>query len=114
VETSRKPCRVDKVRDTFFNSLDWVGTTENLQNETLPLLTKLVMDDPNRGRNNKPFKVFDNNLSGAVGMKKYDLSNKTMDAILARTQLDRRLYKEVTRNFRLSNLGWDYQSPVNG
>lgn len=114
VETSLKPCRVDKVRDTFFNSLDWVGTTENLQNETLPLLTKLIMDDPNRGRNNKPFKVFDNNPAGAVGMKKDDLSKKTMYTILQRTQLDRELYKEVTRNFQLSNLGWDYQSPVIG
>jgi hypothetical protein len=114
VAESLRPCRVDKVRDTFFNSLDWVGTTENLQNETLPLLTQLVLNDPSVGRNNVPFKVFDHNPTGAVGMKTYDLSNKTMATILERTQLDQSLYREVTQNFRLSNLGWDYQSPVDG
>jgi len=109
-----QPCRVDKVYDAFVNSLDWVGTTENLQNETLPLLTKLIANDPSLGRHVPPFKVFDENRAGAVGMKKLDLSKKTMDTILKRTELDRELYDEVKRMFRLSDLGWDYQSPVEG
>ena len=91
-----------------------MGTTENLQNETLPLLTMLVLHNASLGRNNRPFKVFDDNPSGYKGMKKFDLSDKTVAAILERTKLDRALYDEVTRNFRLTNLGWDYSSPRDG
>lgn len=108
------PCRVDKVYDAYFNSLDWVGTTENLQNETLPLLTKIVSDDPSIGRYRVPFKVFNNNPTGSVGMKKSDLSKKSLATILERTELDRTLYADVTRNFRLKDLGWDYKSPLDG
>ena len=106
-----QPCEIDKVHDTLFQSLDWVGTTENLQNETLPLLTKIVVNDPSIGRNNKPFKVYDNIPNGHIGMKKGDLSNKTMSIILERTELDRGLYADVVRDFKLTDLGWDYNSP---
>jgi hypothetical protein len=112
--TSRRPCQVENVHDAFFNSLDWVGTTEMMQNETLPLLTHLVANDASLGRNNAPFKVFDKNPTGFRGMKKVDLSDKTMATILERTTLDRQLYSEVTQRFRLTDLGWDYRSPVNG
>lgn len=110
----RRPCRVDLVDDVYFNALDWVGTTENLQNETLPLLTKLVVNDTSIGRNNVPFKVFAKNPNGFLGLKKYNLSEAGMETILERTKLDRRLYAEVTRQFRLTDLGWNYQSPVDG
>lgn len=112
IAASHKPCHVDKVHDALFNSLDWVGTTENMQNETLPLLTQIVANDPSIGRNNVPFKVFDKNPAGKKGMKEFDLSKKTMTAILKRTKLDRGLYAEVVRNFRLKDLGWDYESLV--
>mmetsp|Transcript_0 Transcript_0/g.1 ORF Transcript_0/g.1 Transcript_0/m.1 type:complete len:435 (+) Transcript_0:114-1418(+) len=106
-----QPCEINKVYDTFIQSLDWVGTTENLQNETLPLLTKIVANDPSIGRKNKPFKVYDNIPNGHIGMKKYNLSNETMSIILERTELDRGLYADVVRNFKLTDLGWDYNSP---
>jgi len=110
VTDSQQPCRIDKVHNALFDSLDWVGTTENLQNETLPLLTKLVANDPSVGRNNAPFKVFDNNLNGPRGMKKYDLSDNTLSTILERTRLDRGLYADIVRDFTLADLGWDYKS----
>jgi len=104
------PCRTDAVHNALFKSLDWVGTTENLQNETLPLLTKLVANDPSVGRNNAPYKVFDN--AGKPGMKKGDLSEETLSRILEKTRLDRRLYNDVICNFTLADLGWDYKSFV--
>ncbi|VEU33657.1 unnamed protein product [Pseudo-nitzschia multistriata] len=111
---SRQPCAIDEVHNSLFNSMDWVGTTEKLSNETLPLLTQIVLNDPRVGRDNKPFKVFDNNPNHNVGMKAHDLSNETMAAILERTELDRVLYADVGRHFKLSNLGWDYHSPLYG
>lgn len=104
------PCRIDEVHNALFESLDWVGSTENLQNETLPLLTKLVANDPLVGRNNAPYKVFDN--VGIPGMKKEGLSEETLSRILEQTRLDRRLYNDVIRNFTLVDLGWDYRSLV--
>mmetsp|Transcript_10889 Transcript_10889/g.26174 ORF Transcript_10889/g.26174 Transcript_10889/m.26174 type:complete len:399 (+) Transcript_10889:263-1459(+) len=114
VALSHEPCNVQKVYDVLFNSLDWVGTTEFLQNETLPLLTQLVSNNASRGRNTRPFKVFDENPSGFKGMKKADLSNESVAAILERTKLDRQLYAQVSRSFRLTDLGWDYRSPIDG
>ena len=114
IALSKQPCQYDRVHDALFKTLDWVGTTENLSNETLPLLTKIISNDPSLGRYNPPFKVFDKNPTGFVGMKKHDLSKKTMKVMLERTELDRRLYAQVTRDFRLADFGWDYQSPVNG
>mmetsp|Transcript_16255 Transcript_16255/g.37436 ORF Transcript_16255/g.37436 Transcript_16255/m.37436 type:complete len:416 (+) Transcript_16255:135-1382(+) len=111
VAISRKPCDIDGVHDTFFHSMDWVGTTEMLSNETLPLLTQLVLGDPSVGRKNPPFKVFDNNPSGNVGMKSHNLSDKAMSIILDETELDRSLYADVARSFKLTDLGWDYYSP---
>ena len=114
IALSHEPCNIQNVQDTFFNSLDWVGTTELLQNETLPLLTKIVANNASLGRHNRPFKVFDENPTGYKGMKQLDLSDKTLAAILERTKLDRELYAEVARNFRLTDLGWDYRSPMDG
>eukprot|EP00536_Pseudo-nitzschia_multiseries_P001055 jgi/Psemu1/180019/e_gw1.13.82.1 len=111
IKKSNEPCHIDEVHDTLFHSMDWVGTTEGLQNETLPLLTQLVLNDPSVGRENAPFKVFDKNPNGNVGMKKHDLSPKTLSKILEQTELDRGLYADVVRSFRLSDLGWDYYSP---
>mmetsp|Transcript_10691 Transcript_10691/g.17081 ORF Transcript_10691/g.17081 Transcript_10691/m.17081 type:complete len:362 (+) Transcript_10691:3-1088(+) len=99
-------CRIDKVYDVLFESMDWVGTTERLQNETLPLLTKLVLNEPDVGRNVKPFKVFRNNAKGFKGLQKDDLSQRAMSRIKQGTQLDQQLYKDVARNFTLAGLGW--------
>ena len=104
-------CQVDKVHDALFKSMDWVGTTEHMQNETLPLLTKLIVNDPSLGRKNNPYKVFDK-AGGTPGMKKKDLSNEGLSQILEQTNLDRRLYGDVQRNFALTDFGWDYESLV--
>lgn len=106
-------CHFEKVHDALFEALDWVGTTENLQFETLPLLTKLAVNDPSIGRKNKPFKVFDKveGIKGSLiakGMKVADLSNKTFAKIYAQTNLDRKLYNDVVENFKLSDFGWNY------
>ena len=111
VDSVKIPCRVDKVYDSYYDSLDWVGTTENLSNETLPLLTKLVVNDASVGRNNNPYKVFDQNPFGFVGLKRYNLSDASISTILERTELDRALYANVASNFKLTDFGWDYQSP---
>jgi hypothetical protein len=104
-------CQVDKVHDALFESMDWVGTTEHMQNETLPLLTKLIVNDPSLGRKNNPYKVFDK-AGGTPGMKKKDLSDEGLSQIIEQTNLDRRLYGDVQRTFALSDFGWDYESLV--
>lgn len=101
-------CRFDMVHNTLFEVLDWVGTTEQMQNLTLPLLTKIVANNPFLGLKNEPFKVFDK--GGKKGMKVDDLSENTLTQISERTKLDQILYDDVVQTFTLQNLGWDFKS----
>ena len=100
-------CHAGKVKQVLYRTLDWVGTTEELSNVTLPLLTKLVLDDASVGLKVKPFKVFSKNIDKIKGVKKKDLSREALDRIVEETELDRDIYKEVLRNNTLRGLGLD-------
>jgi hypothetical protein len=100
-------CQSEKVKQVLYKSLDWVGTTETLSNVTLPLLTKLILDDPSVGRNIEPFKVFSKNSHGVNGVKRKDLSPDELERIVKETELDRDIYNEVLQNNTLRGLGLD-------
>ena len=104
-------CHIDQVYDALFDSMDWVGTTENLQNETLPLLTKLILDEPEVGLNTESFKVYKNFNGGYRGLSQKDLSKETIQHIQKETQLDRQLYNDVAKIFTLDGLGWKKHFP---
>jgi hypothetical protein len=100
-------CQIEKVYEALFQSLDWVGTTEKLQNETLPLLTMLILDNPEVGRKVEPFKVYSKSSSHQTGVSLSDLSEQSLSHVERETSLDRGLYDEVRRTFTLEGMGWN-------
>jgi len=100
-ETLYKKCRIQKVQDALFESLDWVGTTENLQNSTLPLMSKILLDDPEVGRNRSSRKVFTENKK----TKKHkpleisDLSDFARARVKHETVWDQQLYNQAKTNY---------------
>ena len=100
-------CHSGKVKQVLYRTLDWVGTTEDLSNVTLPLLTKLLLDDASVGQKIKPFKVFSKNVNKIKGVKRKDLPREALDRILEETELDRDIYEEVLKNNTLRGLGLD-------
>jgi hypothetical protein len=105
--TDQHTCQIDKVYRVLFQSMDWVGTTEKLQNETLPLLTRLILNNPDVGKKVVPFKVYSNSPNQGQGVYLHDLSTKSLSMLERETSLDRRLYEEVCRNFTLLDMGLD-------
>jgi hypothetical protein len=112
-DTNEDPygCHIDQVYDALFESMDWVGTTENLQNETLPLLTKLILNEPEVGLNRPPFKVYRDYSGGYNGLSQKDLSEQTIQHVQKETQLDQQLYNDVAKTFTLDVLGWKKHFP---
>lgn len=102
-----RACEDEKVKNVLYHSLDWVGTTEKLQNETLPLLSKLILKDSRVGFNTTPFKVFSKNTRGIQGVSKKNLSYESLARIEKETELDRAIYNEVLQNNTLDNFGLD-------
>jgi Sulfotransferase family len=93
-------CRYRKVRDALFGTMDWVGTTESLQTETLPLLSTILLNDPAVGWNQTSKKVFSANVRvGTIGIKREGLSESTLAHVERETKLDRWLYEEARERF---------------
>jgi hypothetical protein len=100
-------CRLQELYDAIDETMDWVGLTETLSNETLPLLSKLIVNNATYGISTKAFKVFKEGKTKIRGVLKDDLSEASMARILRETSNDRKLYDDVRRNFTFTNLGWD-------
>jgi hypothetical protein len=92
-------CHYRKVRAVLFGVLDWVGTTEQLQEETLPLLSMILLNSTEVGRNIPPKKVFSESDRGADGLKREELSESTLALLERETKLDRWLYNEARDRF---------------
>jgi hypothetical protein len=100
-------CRLQQIYDAIDETMDWVGLTETLSNETLPLLSKLLISNATYGISTKAFKVFKEGKTKIRGVLRDDLSEASMARILQETSNDKKLYDDVRRNFTLTNLGWD-------
>jgi hypothetical protein len=100
-------CRLQLVEDAIWDTMDWVGLTETLSTETLPLLSKLLINNATYGASMKPFKVFKDGKKKIRGVQKDQISTESMAKLKEGTQQDRKLYDDVKRNFTFANLGWD-------
>jgi hypothetical protein len=100
-----KNCRIDLVWDALFGTLDWVGITEDLQQSTLPLLTTILLNDTEIGRNWTSRKVFIdyNKTKHRTPLNISDLSESTLSRVNQETQLDQQLYEEIKRTYHFSS-----------
>lgn len=100
--TYYEKCKVTKnTCESLYNdmkkSLDWVGTTDQLSFETLPLLKYLLQEEHIIVQNQK------------ISRNKFlqgDLSNKTLEYLHNKSMLDQNLFQKVRKDFVLfKNMG---------
>lgn len=102
VTVRQRECRYHTVRDALFSTMDWVGTTDSLQNETLPLLSLILANDTDIGKNQSSKKVATNPDPGhpqRPGISRDQLSISTLARINRESKLDRWLYDEARERF---------------
>ena len=95
-------CRIHAVQQVLFESLDWVGTTDQLSNSTLPLLSSILLNDPEVGYMRESDKVFtqDDRYKNYTGLTRDDLSEEALDRVVHETQWDRELYEKAQAMFK--------------
>jgi hypothetical protein len=96
-----QPETCEQVYETFSESLDWVGTTERLSNETLPLLSQLLELPSN-------FTFFNHRITKKEDGTTFEMQNLTstaLDSVLLGTTVDTMLYERTLRDFPFSR--WD-------
>lgn len=84
----------EDVKKHMWNLLDWVGTTERLSNETLPLLEKLL-DLPT----NTSFQQFKVSRNSGTTFGRANVSEIAVERILERSTMDTLLYDTVQQRY---------------
>jgi len=87
------------IQTNMWSLMDWVGTTERLSNETLPLLGHLL-DLPSDFRFDR-FKV---TKESGVSFGRDNVTNATIDLILEMSALDTMLYNSVRERYTFSKI----------
>jgi hypothetical protein len=96
-----QPEKCEQVYETFLDSLDWVGTTERLNNETLPLMSQLLQLPSN-------FTFFNHRITKKEANTTFEmqnLSSTALNSVLLSTTIDTMLYERALRDFPFSS--WD-------
>jgi hypothetical protein len=83
-------------------SLDWIGTVEDMQTNTLPLLSFLVTRNATIGRTFEPQNVARISTKTPPHIELLKLSNATVEYIHNITQGDDYIYKKVQRDYPMS------------
>ena len=83
------------VTEHLFELMDWVGTTEQLSTETIPLLSKLLNKQSIHWENYRVSK----NEQNYILFGRENVSSLAVEAISDMSQLDTKLYEEVERRY---------------
>uniref|UniRef100_A0A7S3PUK3 Sulfotransferase domain-containing protein n=1 Tax=Chaetoceros debilis TaxID=122233 RepID=A0A7S3PUK3_9STRA len=84
---------------TMKENLDWIGRTEELSSETIPLLSYILSGDSSGGKLKKP-----NNLKIAPSLAFEDaLDEATTSKIISLSKYDQVIYDKVKEEYKLSN-----------
>ncbi len=86
-----QPEDCEDVKEQLFDLMDWVGTTELLSTETIPLLSKLLERPNIRWENHRVSK----NEKGYVSFGRENVSSLATEIISGMSRLDAMLYEEV-------------------
>jgi hypothetical protein len=96
VKTTRNECH--QVEETLLETMDWVGTTDRMSDETLPLLARLL--------NLKGASTFESQLVSTrfanASISKSRLGASTIHTIEHMLSFDRNMYEEVPKKFPLA------------
>jgi hypothetical protein len=84
------------VQTTLLDTMDWVGTTEHLNNETFPLLRRLLNLQDFRFESRRVAKTGAN-----AAVAKGQLSPTALETIEAKSLLDNQLYKKIPKMYPL-------------
>jgi hypothetical protein len=89
----------EQVYQTFLDSMDWIGTTERMTEETLRLVQRLLPLPDNFAF---PPQLVSSKL-GHESLSLQDLSPSTVSKLEAMSTFDRDLYHNATQTFRLDD-----------
>ena len=82
-------------------NIDWVGTTETLQNTTLPMLSFMLLGDAAKGRSFKVRNAITHREDIQSPRKRSELSAETLQHIHQASLLDWKLYERAAQDYRL-------------
>ncbi len=104
------PDECDTIYENMKDTLDWVGTTDQLSMDTLPLLKYLVDDE--RGNNENGVRPVRNKKVAKKLPFEDSLSNRTLATLSNVTALDQNLYDRVKSDFVLADMFPNVQERV--
>ena len=96
-DLKREECQ--SVYASLRRTMDWVGRTDTLQNETLPVLTAMMFGKPSMGRNLQRSNESPKR-EGFVELKR--IQDSTWHALEKASQLDQELYQQTRHDFQMS------------
>jgi hypothetical protein len=104
--TAPTPQECDNVYDMLLQDMDWVGTTEMMSEETIPLLTFMLSHNITLAKT----ALQKNNVMAATKnetnvLRRSSLHSSTVDYIRSMSYLDQELYNRAQRDFPLEM--WD-------
>jgi hypothetical protein len=86
----------ETVTENLFEIMDWVGTTERLSTETIPLLSKLLGKPQIRWENHR----VSENENSYISFGKDNVSSLVVETISDMSKLDTELYKDVESRYQ--------------
>jgi hypothetical protein len=96
-----QPETCEQAYETFLESMDWVGTTERLSNETLPIMSQLLQLPSNVTFSNH--RITKKEANTTLEMK--NLTSTAINSVLLSTTIDTMLYERALKDFPFSM--WD-------
>jgi hypothetical protein len=104
--TPPTPEECKNVYDMLLQDMDWIGTTELMSEETLPLLTYMLSHNMSLANADMPtFNVMAATKNATVVLKRSSLQPTTEEYIRSLSYLDQEMYDKVQRDFNLAM--WD-------
>jgi hypothetical protein len=95
VQTTSEECH--QVQDALFETMDWIGTTDRMNDETLPLLFRLLNLKGATFESQRVSTKFAN-----ASISKSRLAGSTIHTIEHMLSSDRKIYEEVPKKFPLA------------
>jgi hypothetical protein len=93
----------DDVYQTIRKEMDWVGTTEEMSAETIPLLTRMLTHNQTAAESMGVFNVIKATKPGSkIILSPEALQPDTIDAIRTMSSNDQAIYEAVKRDFPLN------------
>ncbi len=90
----------EAVTEQLFDLMDWVGKTELLSLETIPLLSKLLNQPRLEWENYRVSK----NAKGYIPFGRENVSSFAIETVSEMSRLDEALYKQVERRFKYNEI----------